>query len=106
MQGSGSGEKGFKVTISAPVNEDAVERQRAALRRLTETDPTPRNSELKHDEDALLATRQLLRYAPEPPPAATPPVVTLYVPSLSAIGLTAATDAAAAPITEAHVRWC
>ena len=41
-------------------------RRLEALRRLTEADPTPRNSELKHDEDALLATRQLLRYAPEP----------------------------------------
>ena len=41
-------------------------RRLEALRRLTEADQTPRNSELKHDEDALLATRQLLRYAPEP----------------------------------------
>ena len=41
-------------------------RRLEALRRLTEADPTPRNSELKPDEDALLATRQLLRYAPEP----------------------------------------
>ena len=46
-------------------------RRLEALRRLTEADPTPRNSELKHDEDALLATRQLLRYAPEPQQQAT-----------------------------------
>ena len=48
-------------------------RRLEALRRLTEADPTPRNSELKHDEDALLATRQLLRYAPEPPQATALP---------------------------------
>ena len=48
-------------------------RRLEALRRLTEAEPVHLpTSELKHDEDALLATRQLLRYAPEPPPAAKP----------------------------------
>ena len=49
-------------------------RRLEALRRLTEADPVHLpTSELKHDEDALLATRQLLRYAPEPPQATALP---------------------------------